>query len=74
VKRFLKRLSRFLFKWCLVLMFWGAIAAGAYKLLKCGDRTIGPWLFTAEPSLDSIDPLERADAARLALKKYGGGK
>jgi hypothetical protein len=74
VKRFLKWLSRVLFAWSVLLIFWGAIAVGAYYLLKFGDRAVGPWLWDKQPSLDSIDPFERADAARLALKKYGGGK
>jgi hypothetical protein len=61
-------------KCSLVLTFYLALAAGGYKLLKYGDRAVGLGLWPAEPSLESIDPLERADAAKLAGKKYGGGK
>jgi len=74
VTRFLKRFLWRCFKWSLVLLFYGALLAGGYKLLKCGDRAVGLGVWPAEPSLDSIDPLERADAAKLAAKKYGGGK
>jgi hypothetical protein len=74
VKRFFKRVSWSLLKYTLVLTFTCALAAGGYKLLKCGDRAVGLGLWPAEPSLESIDPLERADAAKLAAKKYGGGK
>jgi hypothetical protein len=74
VKRFLKWLRTFIFAWSVLLSILGTVAVGGYYLLKFGDRAIGPWLFSAQPSLDSIDPFERADAARLALKKYGGGK
>jgi hypothetical protein len=74
VKRFFKRLSWLLLRYALVLTLLGALAAGGYKLLKCGDRAVGLGLWPAEPCLDSIDPLERADAAKLAAKKYGGRK
>ena len=74
MKRFFKLCSLVLFRLTLVLIFYGALAVGGYKLLKCGDRAVGLGLWPAEPSLESIDPLERADAARLAAKKYGGGK
>jgi hypothetical protein len=74
VKRFFKRAAWPLLKWSLMLVFYAALIAGGYKLLKYGDRAVGLGLWPAEPSLDSIDPLERADAARLAAKKYGGGK
>jgi hypothetical protein len=74
MKRFFKRLSWLLLKYALVLTFCGAVVAGGYKLLKCGDRAVGLGLWPAEPSLESIDPLERADAAKLAAKKFGGGK
>jgi hypothetical protein len=57
-----------------VLIFYGVLGVGGYKLLKGGDRAIGLGLWPAESSLESIDPLERADAAELAAKKYGGGK
>lgn len=72
--RFVKRLLWCCFMLSLVLLFYGALFVGAYKLLKCGDRAIGLGVWPAQPSLDSIDPLERADAAKLAAKKYGGEK
>ena len=73
-------MNRFL-KWVLrvllvsaVLLLYGALIVGGYKLLKCGDRAVGLGVWPAEPSLDSIDPMERAEAAKLAAKKYGGDK
>ena len=74
MKRIFKRCGWLVLKWTLVLFFWVVLAAGGYMLLKCGDRAVGLGLWRAEPSLESIDPFERADAARLAAKKYGGGK
>ena len=49
-------------------MFYAGLAAGGYKLLKGGTRALGINIWPKESSLDSIDPLERADAARLAAK------
>ena len=55
-----------------MLFFWGALAFGGYKLLKCGDRAVGLGLWPAEPSLESIDPLERADAAKAGREEIRG--
>jgi hypothetical protein len=74
VNKFLKPFSRFLLACSLVLAFWGALAIGGYKLLKWGDRAVGLGIWPAEPSLESIDPLERAEAAKLAATKYGGDR
>lgn len=74
MKRFFQWVASLLFRCALVVAFYCALAAGTYKLLKFGDRAIGLGLWPAELSLESIDPLERADAARLAAKNYGGGK
>ncbi len=74
MRSLVKLWSRVLLACALVLIFWGAIAAGAYKLLKYGDRAVGLGIWPAEPSLESIDPLERADAAKLAAMKYGGDR
>ena len=52
--------------------FLGRLAIGGYKLLKWGDRAVGLGIWSAEPSLESIDPLERAEAAKLAATRYGG--
>jgi hypothetical protein len=74
MKRFVKAFLRRGFKWSLTLSLYGALLVGGYKLLKTGDRAAGLGVWPAEPSLDSIDPFERADAAKLAARKYGGGK
>jgi hypothetical protein len=37
----------------------------------CWDNNVS---FMDPPSLDSWDPTERVEAARLAVKKYGGVK
>jgi hypothetical protein len=61
--------------WCsLALVIGSVLVAGGCKLLKSGDRALGVGIWPAEPSLESIDPFERADAARLAAQKYGGRK
>jgi hypothetical protein len=74
VKRFFKWMISIILKCSLVVVFYGALAVGGYKLLKVCDRAVGLGVWPAESSLHSIDPLERADAAKLAMKKYGGGK
>jgi hypothetical protein len=74
MKRFAKALLGRGFQWSFTLLFYGVLLAGCYKYLKSFDRTVKLGVWPAESSLDSIDPFERADAAKLAAKKYGGGK
>jgi len=64
-------------KWVLkksALTLLGLIAV--VFLFKIAQRICWENNFTviAPPSLDSWDPTERVDAARQAMKKYGGGK
>jgi hypothetical protein len=70
MKRFVRRVC----KWTLIVALFAALVVGGYKGFKAGDRAVGLGLWPAEPSLTSIDPFERADAAKLAAQKYGGGK
>jgi hypothetical protein len=58
---------------CLVtiLVILAAVAA-SYKLLKMVSRQAKLGLWPQEPSLESLDPTERIDAAREAARKYGG--
>jgi hypothetical protein len=74
MKRFAKALLGRGFQWSFALLFYGALLAGCYKYLKSFDRTVKLGVWPAEPSLESIDPLERVDAAKLAATRYGGGK
>jgi hypothetical protein len=68
----MKRLLKWVLKYVCALVFYAALLAGGYKLLKHLDRAAKFGLWPAEAQLDSIDPLERAEAARAAAKKYGG--
>jgi hypothetical protein len=49
---------------------WVALVVG----FKHYDWAFGLGVWPWKPSLTSIDPLERLKAARLAAKRYGGGK
>jgi hypothetical protein len=57
-----------------VVAFCAALLIGGYKLIKAPNRAVSSRVWPAEPGLVSTDPLERAEAARLAGEKYGGGK
>jgi hypothetical protein len=57
----------------MAVAFYAALAAGGYELIKAADRAAGLGVWPAEPDLASIDPFDRAEAARLAGEKYGGG-
>lgn len=70
MKRFLRRVCQLV----LVVAFCAALLVGGYKLIKAADRAVSLGMWPAEPDLASIDPLERAKAAKLAGEKYGGGK
>jgi len=48
------------------------VIAASYKLLKVLSRKANLGLWPKEPSLESLDPTERIDAAREAAQKYGG--
>ena len=61
-------------KWTSIVALCAVLVAGGYDGFKAADRAVGLGLWPAEPSLTSIDPFERADAAKLAAQKYGGGK
>jgi hypothetical protein len=74
MKRFAKAFLGRGLQWSFALVFYGALLAGCYKYVKSFDRTVKLGFWPAEPSLESIDPLERVDAAKLAATKYGGGK
>lgn len=60
-----------------VKLFAGALLvlvllAVGYKLVKELSRKANLGLWPKEPSLESLDPTERIDAAREAARKYGG--
>jgi len=44
----------------------------SYKVLKVVSRQAKLGLWPQAPSLESIDPTERIDAAREAARKFGG--
>ena len=48
------------------------VVAGSYKMLKALSRKANLGLWPQEPSLESLDPTERIDAAHEAARKYGG--
>ncbi len=70
MRQSLKRAMRFLLQCLLLAVLWGALIVG----FKYYDWAFGLGVWPWKPSLESIDPLERVKAARLAAKKYGGGK
>jgi hypothetical protein len=74
MRRFAKAFLGRGFKWSFTLLFYGALLAGCYEFLKGFDRAVALGMWPAESSLESIDPFERVDAAKLAATKYGGGR
>jgi hypothetical protein len=49
-----------------------AVATASYKLLKTVSRKHNLGVWSQQPSLESLDPTERIEAARAAARKYGG--
>lgn len=70
----MKRLIHGVFMGVLVVCFYGGLFAGGCMSVKWADRALGVGLWPKDPQLDSVDPWERAEAARQAAQKFGGLK
>ena len=66
MRRFLKWLLKSMFLLLCGVVVCTALILGGCKFIR--------FVSSAPASLDSIDPWERAEAARALAKKYGGAK
>jgi hypothetical protein len=65
-------IARKTFVWTAGILVMLVAVAATYKLHKTISRAANLGLWPKEPSLESLDPTERIDAAREAARTYGG--